>query len=352
MKKEILVSIIVPVYNCEKYIDDCISSLINQTYKNIEIIIINDGSTDKSLEILKKYKDKRIKLYNQQNKGTNLARKKGITKSNGDYIMFVDSDDYISSFAVEKLVDLINKKSVKVIRFNGINEPSKLLKNPYNLKNKSLKIINKKEIYNLLLNTKILNNLCFTIYEKNLFDNISALNYDLSNCEDYLTNLDIYSKVDKLLIIGDVLYHYRENLSSTTKEIKEDKIIRNTKELLFVYNELFEYLKKWNLNTKENKKNVAFKIIESSKSCFFNILRVKNIKKKTIIDYSKEIFDSNIFENVREIISYNDIKKILKNSSFLYRIKHQNNIKNIYYKRYNRLYINKYLIKIKDFVRR
>ena len=96
----------------------------------------------------------------------------------------------------------------------------------------------------------------------------------------------------------------------------------------------------------------AFKIIESSKSCFFNILRVKNIKKKTIIDYSKEIFDSNIFENVREIISYDDIKKILKNSSFLYRIKHQNNIKNIYYKRYNRLYINKYLIKIKDFVRR
>ena len=93
MKKGI--SIIVPIYNSEKYLNKCIDSLINQTEKNIEIILVNDGSTDNSEEIIKEYKDKRIKYYKNKNQGIGKTRNFGIEQATGSYIMFVDSDDYI-----------------------------------------------------------------------------------------------------------------------------------------------------------------------------------------------------------------------------------------------------------------
>ena len=98
------ISVIVPVYNSEKYIEKCIESIINQTYRNIEIIFINDGSTDESLNIIHKYKklDNRIKVINQSNSGVSAARNKGIKNSIGDYITFVDSDDHIDSKMIDK----------------------------------------------------------------------------------------------------------------------------------------------------------------------------------------------------------------------------------------------------------
>ena len=91
------ISIIVPIYNVESYLKRCLDSLINQTYSNIEIILINDGSTDLSGDISSKYAkiDKRIKLINSSNKGVSCARNKGLELASGDYIMFVDPDDYI-----------------------------------------------------------------------------------------------------------------------------------------------------------------------------------------------------------------------------------------------------------------
>ena len=92
-----LVSIIMPVYNCENYLDKSITSVLNQTLDNIELIIINDGSTDNSNKIIEKYlnKDNRIKYINQSNNGVSIARNKGIDMAKGKYIGFVDGDDYI-----------------------------------------------------------------------------------------------------------------------------------------------------------------------------------------------------------------------------------------------------------------
>ena len=94
------ISIIIPVYNTEQYLEQCIDSILNQTLKDIEIILINDGSTDKSYNILKKYekKDSRIVLINQKNKGQGEARNLGIKIAKAPYIAFVDSDDFISPF--------------------------------------------------------------------------------------------------------------------------------------------------------------------------------------------------------------------------------------------------------------
>lgn len=109
--KEPLVSIIVPVYNAEKYLNQCIDSLINQTYRNIQIILVDDGSTDRSGKICKNYSlmDNRIKLVNQNNAGLSSARNKGIEISSGSYVSFLDSDDWLELNAIEiALNELIN----------------------------------------------------------------------------------------------------------------------------------------------------------------------------------------------------------------------------------------------------
>lgn len=113
MKK---VSIIIPVYNSAKYIKQCIDSVINQTYKNIEIIIVDDNSIDESIEIIKKIKDKRIKLISiKKNKGVANARNTGIKNAIGDYICFLDSDDYWNKDKIEKQVNFIEENNYTFI---------------------------------------------------------------------------------------------------------------------------------------------------------------------------------------------------------------------------------------------
>lgn len=107
-----LVSIIIPFYNVEKYIDECLKSVVEQTYKNLEIILVNDGSTDKTVEIIKKYtsKDARIKVVTQNNLGMDVARKSGLDASRGELIIFVDSDDYIlKNDSIEYMIKKHNK---------------------------------------------------------------------------------------------------------------------------------------------------------------------------------------------------------------------------------------------------
>ncbi|MBQ9920107.1 MAG: glycosyltransferase family 2 protein, partial [Clostridia bacterium] len=101
------VSIIVPVYNVAEYLEDCLNSLVNQSYENIEIISINDGSKDNSLEILKTFaeKDLRIKVFDNENHGVSYTRNFGIKNCTGDYIAFVDSDDIVAKNYIEVLVN-------------------------------------------------------------------------------------------------------------------------------------------------------------------------------------------------------------------------------------------------------
>lgn len=111
-----LVSIIIPIYNADKYLDRCLKSIVNQTYTNLEIILINDGSTDTSLNICKKYaeKDSRIILVNKTNEGVSIARNLGIQKSTGDYIAFLDADDWITSNYIEHLMKPFDVENVDI----------------------------------------------------------------------------------------------------------------------------------------------------------------------------------------------------------------------------------------------
>ena len=111
-----MVSVIIPIYNVEKYLSECIESVINQTYSDLEIILVNDGSTDNCRDICERYKrkDSRIKLVHKNNGGLSSARNAGIDVANGDYYTFIDSDDYIMSDMIEQLVYAIQSANADV----------------------------------------------------------------------------------------------------------------------------------------------------------------------------------------------------------------------------------------------
>lgn len=115
-----LVSIIVPVYNVENIINNCLNNLLNQTYSNIEIILVDDGSKDDSLIMCKKRakEDKRVKVYSKKNGGPSSARNLGLKKAKGDYLIFVDSDDYLHQNAIELMVNSIKDNDVLICNYN------------------------------------------------------------------------------------------------------------------------------------------------------------------------------------------------------------------------------------------
>ena len=115
MEKE-LISVIIPCYNVEKYIDRCMESVLNQTYRNLEIILVDDGSTDGTGEIIKKYAehDHRIKILHQKNKGAGAARNAGMEIASGSYIGFVDSDDWIAEDMYEYLIGIIKEEDADI----------------------------------------------------------------------------------------------------------------------------------------------------------------------------------------------------------------------------------------------
>ena len=108
------ISVVVTVFNVERYLDDCIQSILNQSYKNLEIILINDGSTDRSLEICKYYEknDSRIILISQKNCGAVMARKSGIINASGEYITFVDGDDWIDGDAYRSVIEMSDDEDI------------------------------------------------------------------------------------------------------------------------------------------------------------------------------------------------------------------------------------------------
>ncbi len=121
MENQALISVIIPVYNVEKYLHECVDSVLNQTYKNLEIILVDDGSTDSSGKICDEYidKDERVTVIHQKNGGLSAARNTGFESSSGDYIYFLDSDDYIAQEAMEKLYGIISKENPDFIFFDS-----------------------------------------------------------------------------------------------------------------------------------------------------------------------------------------------------------------------------------------
>lgn len=232
MYMDILVSVIVPVYNSESYLMRCINSLYEQTYKNIEIILINDGSTDASGAICDQLhcKDNRIKVIHKKNEGLGLARNDGLKIASGDYVIFVDSDDFIEdNDAIEKLVAIVCKS------------PSDILCTRFIYDDKKEESIFKEGVYEQgeNINNILINMLGYLRKDKNHF-NVSACTkmYDSNFLkeqklkfyserkliwEDMAFNFDAISKAKRIYIMDYAYYHYCYNSDSTTHKYDSGK---------------------------------------------------------------------------------------------------------------------------------
>lgn len=210
------ISIIIPIYNTEAHLSKCIESVMKQTYRNIEIVLVNDGSDDNSLEICKNYqnKDNRIKIINKKNGGVSSARMAGINNSSGEYIGFVDSDDYIDNMMYEILMRELKKYSAKIVEC-GIHKVyhGKIIKST-DFKEEFIE--NSHEITKgILKNSNTDNSLCNKLFAKEVFKNIQLPNYQHS--EDYLTNIMISMNTTNKITIEKCLYYYNYNEDSATK---------------------------------------------------------------------------------------------------------------------------------------
>lgn len=207
MKK---VSIIVPIYNVEKYIGKCIKSIVNQTYKNLEIILVDDGSTDSSLSICKEYKkkDERIVLVHKKNTGVSDARNKGLELVTGDYLAFIDADDYVNDNYIEELLNslLANKTSISQCGINIVLNGNIISQRNYD----DYQVISNRKILidlikdNLLQNEVIWNKL----YDKKIFDNLRFASGKLH--EDDFINYLIYYDQKRISNVPLFLYNYRQ----------------------------------------------------------------------------------------------------------------------------------------------
>lgn len=232
-----LVSVIIPVYNVEKYLRKCLDSVINQTYKELEIILVDDGSTDSSGKICDEYaqKDNRIKVIHKSNGGLSDARNVGIEKSNGEYICFIDSDDYIELDMFENLYKACIEKNVKIASCDKIRElenGKKIIEKRY----EESRIITKKEAYsNILLFDPAV---CDKMFEKSLFANVRFPKGKLY--EDILTTNKLVEQCDYLYHVAKPFYHYIQRNNSIVHQkfnIKKLDYIKNAKKL-------YEYIMK------------------------------------------------------------------------------------------------------------
>ncbi len=218
MEYKPLISIIVPIYNTEKYIRRCIESILTQTYGKFELILIDDGSSDNSYKICCEYRenDPRIKVLTHTNKGVSFTRNVGIQCSKGEYITFVDSDDwidplYLEGFLSHKLIK--NSIVIQGIKYDFWNNTSKILFAYPD------KIYYQDSLNKGIVSHKLFHNGCpvAKLFEKDiLIKNNIRFNEDISLNEDHLFVLEYYKYIDNIILLSNINYHYYFDYFETT----------------------------------------------------------------------------------------------------------------------------------------
>lgn len=271
-----IVSVIVPIYNVEKYLSDCLNSIINQTYKNLEIILVDDGSTDESSTIANYYskKDKRIKVFHKKNGGLSDARNFGIEKANGKYLLFVDSDDFIEVTMIEELINSINEFHSDISVCGRYIYSNEIIDEKHSLKEK--KIYNTEDALKEVLLGKDMEEATWDkLYKKELFEDIRFPIGEIN--EDIVTIPLVIGKAKIVSHVGKPLYYYRYNPTGISKSAYSEKkniIIPHLKFLGDYINKEFPNLR------------LYFNMCEYrySYSLLLSLCKHKDIKKK----YSKE----------------------------------------------------------------
>lgn len=235
-----LISIVIPVYNSELFLEKCLNSIINQSYENIEIIIVNDGSTDNSKRILQKYEKTyaNISLYNKKNTGVSDTRNIGINHTHGDYVMFVDADDWIDEDYVMKSVAYLKNNPADLLLLPYVREYEKKSVKNYLFKTSSVKFTDKQEVQKGLLlklfgpigeelrRPAYIDDLspCWgKMYKRDICKNIKFEDTYKIGAEDIWFNIEYAYEIKSVAYINNTFYHYnKENQNSLIHKNKSD----------------------------------------------------------------------------------------------------------------------------------
>jgi glycosyltransferase involved in cell wall biosynthesis len=296
-KQDFLVSVIVPIYNTEKFLSECLYSIINQTYKNIEIICIDDGSNDGSSKIIEKFLsfDQRIRCISQRNMGLSSARNVGIKNSNGSFIMFVDSDDVLDINAIEIGLFNITTTNSDILVFGAVPFPKEQSEHYTVLSNmlkSSFKEYTGKEIFEqAIFKEKNLQLFVWNkLYRKELFGNDVLFPEYIKFGEDRCFMFNIIQYSNKITFIGDDLYFYRQNRKNSLTNFYKNKPYERALCKINLSNYIF---KCWISNEKHITSQIANKLLIDYLLQYINcsISQIdEDFQKKKIIEKAEKLF--------------------------------------------------------------
>lgn len=246
------ISIVIPVYNSAHYLEKCLNSVIMQTYSNLQIICVDDNSTDNSWEILIHYasRDTRINIFRKKNEGVSEARNFGLKQADGEYLMFVDSDDWIDEKTCELVIDTIQKTNADIVMWSYVREllgesrPKNIMEQDRIYEGGEVQEELYRRMYGIVReelaapeNADALCTVWGKLYRRNIIEKNRVRFFDIrkiGNYEDGLFNLDVFRYANRVVFLNQNLYHYRrDNVSSITNEYNAE--IKNKKNVLFDY---------------------------------------------------------------------------------------------------------------------
>lgn len=306
-----LVSIIIPVFNSEKFIEETVNSILNQTFNNFELILVNDGSVDKSAQICEEFlkKDKRVRVYHIENSGPGNARNNGLSLAKGEFIQFVDSDDQIDMNMVEQLIEyiLIEKTDVVVCgikKINFANRHETIYSSPTKL---SMNIDIKLEFIQLLKK-----GLAYSptnkLYKKSIIDKYNIkFNSEILIGEDALFNIEYFSYCSKIFICEKPLYFYIQRMGSLTNKFYKEK----DKAQILLFRKLNEFLGALEPNIL--KEVNAYYLMEFSYIIYQNSIGIRNIREfVSRVKSTKKFINSPEFKTVsKNSYSYSLIQSVV-----------------------------------------
>ena len=286
-QEKALISIIIPVYKVEKYLEKCIQSVINQTYENLQIILVDDGSPDNCGKICDEYakKDHRIEVIHKSNGGLSDARNKGLEIAKGEYIGFVDSDDYIEADMYEVLYNLLKQYNadVSICNFYTVSQEKIAIKNADN----GIKEYNRIEILKeILLDNNIQSYAWNKLYKRELFGEIK---YPVGKkYEDIGTTFYLLEKCNKVVVTGKPEYYYINRQDSIVNNVTETTITDYIELIMQRYDYIEENIKELS----SYNKNYLKRILKTAEQ------DIKSLKE--VGDYTKKKYEE-LYNKVQKI---------------------------------------------------
>lgn len=303
-----LITIIIPCYNIENYIKKCVDSILNQTYPHFELLLLDDGSADATLELCKVFEkeDNRVRVFTHQNRGVSYTRNIGIKEAKGDFVMFVDGDDFISSDFVEKHLE---KTDITTWTISGMINVKNNLKseNIYFKKLLSLypeKNISVDEVLNVLKYYS-LSSPCCRLYSINIIrKNNLRFDENVSYQEDLLFNLLYINHIENIQLLNFFGYYYVQHDDSSSSKYHQN----------FGYNdELFQKLTLL-IKKADDKVIVDEFVMNTMMKRLSNIFHINSpFSKEKKMDEIKNIFNNQYFESARNYLKKSDLNPLLRN---------------------------------------